>query len=1120
MKKCCNTIFQKFKPLIFCFLSLQTFLSFSQQYNFRTYSIDKGLPKASIYCMIQDSRGYLWMGTDGGGACRFDGKKFVSFTKRNGLAGNVVRTIIEDSKGNLWFGSDAGISVYNGYTFFNIDAGKGFPENPVLKIFEDSGHNIWAGTSGSGLCKIKIINKDSVFVKIYNKENDRIQTNYVFDITEDNHHNYWLGLYGGVNILTFRGDSLVKLKKLDQAYGEIPSNIIFSVRKDKQGDIWFGTQDAGAFRIAQSGKDSGKVFTFSPADGLGDYTVWSIMEDSKNNLWFSTNKGGITKKTSDGIIHLTQQNGLAGNQVMNVCEDKEGNFWAGTYGNGICQFIGENFIHFTEKDGLPNRHVLSVIQDKSGNFWLATDGGGLSQLSFKGGKPCFRTFTTDNGLPDNIVNCVSQAKDGSIWIATESGVSRYFRGGFKNYTQDDCITFKNRVNCVYSDSKGLVWFGTNFGMCRFDGKKFIPWDEKDDKYALFNNIICITEDKKGNIWYGTYGGLLKNDQEHFIFYDEAEGLKNKKINCLAEDAGGNIWIGSFEGGLYKFDVSSKDNQPISLILNDSLLSSDNIYSLIFQDQNVLIVGTDKGFDKVVINNSGNVIRVMNYNETDGFTAVENHINSICKDDKGNIWFGTIQGVTKYNPSLDNTNLEAPVTHLTNINLFFENIDWLKKTDTITPWFHLPLGLDLSYKENHFTFKFTGISLSNPDRVLYKYMLEGLDKTWSPARKEGEAVYPGLAPGNYIFKVMAANKYGKWNENPIKFAITIRPPFWKTTWFYFCVIVFIVLGFYLFTVIRVRKLKKDKQVLEQKVRERTAEIERQKKEIEEKNEELHQSNEEITAQRDQIQEQKHLVEEQHKEITDSIRYARRIQSAVQPTNDYIDGILCDYFIFYRPKDIVSGDFYWLTKRKNLIIIVAADCTGHGVPGAFMSMLGISFLNEIVSKDYIKHSNQVLDELRQYIVHSLQQKGITGEQKDGMDIVFTVLDTTAMTLEYSGANNPLYHIRENEFSEYKADKMPIAIYEDMKPFSCTVIQLQKGDSFYMASDGYEDQFGGPKGKKFMSKQLKELLKSNSHLPMKEQKIIVEKAHDTWVGYIDQATNAPFLQVDDVLVIGVKV
>jgi serine phosphatase RsbU (regulator of sigma subunit) len=270
-----------------------------------------------------------------------------------------------------------------------------------------------------------------------------------------------------------------------------------------------------------------------------------------------------------------------------------------------------------------------------------------------------------------------------------------------------------------------------------------------------------------------------------------------------------------------------------------------------------------------------------------------------------------------------------------------------------------------------------------------------------------------------------------------------------------------------------------------IKERTAEVVRQKDEIEEKN----------------------------KEITDSIHYASRIQSAILPPADNLESNVSDHFILYMPRDIVSGDFYWINSDKNKLITVAADCTGHGVPGAFMSMLGVAFLNEIVKKNDQTRADEILNQLRVSIIKSLRQTGKEGENKDGMDIALCVYDLEKMKLQFAGANNPLYHIRNEELLVYKADKMPIGIHSRVNEnFTLQEIDLIKGDIFYTFSDGYIDQFGGPEEKKFLSKQFREFLLTIHKENLKtQQQLLKEKI-------IDWMSNTT--QIDDILVMGIKI
>jgi len=269
--------------------------------------------------------------------------------------------------------------------------------------------------------------------------------------------------------------------------------------------------------------------------------------------------------------------------------------------------------------------------------------------------------------------------------------------------------------------------------------------------------------------------------------------------------------------------------------------------------------------------------------------------------------------------------------------------------------------------------------------------------------------------------------------------------------------------------------------------------------------LEEQNIEIKQQRDQIFQQK-------QEITDSIHYASRIQKAVLPPENTLEQF-ADHFILYKPRDIVSGDYYWMTRKDEKTIVMAADCTGHGVPGAFMSMLGISFMNEIVNKTNQTQANEILNQLRENVVHSLHQRGKEGEQQDGMDLALCVIDNDLTKLQFAGAYNPLYLVRNGELLEYKPDKMPIGIYkEQAENFTNNIIDIQKGDCLYMFSDGYVDQFGGPKIKKFMAKNFKDLLISIAHEPMDKQKDILDKTIEEWKAHVEQ--------VDDILVMGLRI
>lgn len=1061
----------------------------SQINNFKSYSIEDGMPVSTVLEMIQDSRGYIWLGTQGGGVSRFDGYNFVNFNSEKGLVNNTIRTILEDSKGNLWFGTDNGISFYDGYLFRTINKDDGLSGTQVLKIYEDRQNNIWAGTD-EGLNKIGFVNNyDSVNIKTYSYI-DGLSYNLIFDIYEDRYKRLWLAFYGGgINILTFSDSAGLQVDKLFR--GTIPSDFILSIEEDKEGNLWFGTFDEGVFKIEGFTDSSlGRIKTFNLNNGFPDNTVWDILSDNDGNIWFGTDKAGIVKYDQDQFRNYSIEQGFPDKQVLCLFQDSEKNIWTGTFSSGICRLMGEHFSHYTEEQGLTNSQIYDIEQDAKGNYWLASHGGGLIKLTFHNDKPFFKSYTVNDGLPGNYINSIYITADEDIWLATkENGIARFDGKKFINYNEENHLA-DNYVNCIMVDSRQQVWSGTRGGISLLNDKGFFTINEEN--WELPNNEVqTIIEDKKGNIWVGTLAGLAVIKDSVMTTFDEEEGLYYKEIHALAEDVYGNIWIGTNGGGLFKYEISSRDEQPIKLIADNSILRSANIVSLVFQNDSVLLVGTNIGFDKLMLDKKGEIKSAKNYYKSNGFIGMENNLNSVLKDNKGNIWFGTVKGITCYKPELEKINTKPPINHLTELDLLFREVDWTEHADSLYPWTLLPRSLRLPHSENHLTFKWTGISLSNPENVRYKYKLDPVDKDWSPSRLLTEQTYSGISPGDYSFLVMSENENGIWNEKPLTFNFTIKPPFYQTWWFISIMVVLTIFAIIVYIKYREKQLVREKRILEQKVNERTVEIRKQKTEIEN---------------------QKDIIEQKNIDITDSIRYAKRIQDAILPSLKVIKDNLKDSFVLYLPKDIVSGDFYWVKEKNESLVIVAADCTGHGVPGAFMSMLGISFLNEIVEKDNITSPEEILNTLRENIVTALRQRGMETESKDGMDMAICSYNKKLKRLSFAGANNSLYLIRNRELVQTDGNRMPVAIHIKMEDFTKHDIPIEQGDSLYIFSDGYVDQFGGPEGKKFKNKKFKQLLVDIQDENMGVQKEILNKTMTEWRGENEQ--------IDDIVILGFKI
>jgi len=380
-------------------------------------------------------------------------------------------------------------------------------------------------------------------------------------------------------------------------------------------------------------------------------------------------------------------------------------------------------------------------------------------------------------------------------------------------------------------------------------------------------------------------------------------------------------------------------------------------------------------------------------------------------------------------------------------------------------------------ENQISMSYKSICLTNSDAVRYRYILEGLDEDWQETTTQTTITYQSLPPKKYCFKVISRNSQGIWSSQPVTLEFSISKPFY-TRWYIILAAVLIILSlFWLYFKVRERNLIREKKILEAKVKDRTLKLEEANNELANKN----------------------------KDITDSIRYALRIQLSILPP----DIPFQNTFVLFKPKDIVSGDFYWLTKIDDKEIIAAIDCTGHGVPGAFMSFVGYSSLNEVVKEKRITRPSLILDKLNDAVVSALN---LQGEEaiKDGMDLAIICYDRKNSILEYAGAYNPLYLFSNGELQEYKADRFAIGkSAEKNKQFTNHTIKIRKGDIAYIFSDGYADQFGEAEQKKFKAFRVKELLNEICSKSMEEQKQLLDDAIEKWRGNTEQ--------IDDILFMG---
>ena len=1077
--------------LLQCLIFFVSTLS-AQTTSFIYYGVEQGLSQSQVQDLAQDDDGNLWIGTLSG-LTKYNGHEFKTFSRKDSLAEDWVTAMYKDKKGNIWLGHWAGgVSMYNNKTkkIENLNLEEYTRFKTVTAIIQDASQRFWVSTEGAGIFVYDPTNKTMISI---NKK-DGLSSDNVYDICLDQKGNVWIATDIGITIYDAKANltSTSSYSILNTGNG-LHSNRITTLALVNYNEIWVGSADAGAmalivkddFNVKLPAKTiEGLGNRFDISNGIGSDFINTIFEDKTHNVWIGTTGGGATKITpylskertealSKAIIYnYNTKQGLNYFNVNTIFQDREGAVWIGT-DIGLNQYRGERFQIYDEGDAIVNNLVWTTLCDKDGNIWLGTNDG-ISKISFtysainKKENHTIQNYATKDGLPSNVILSSFEDKDGNLWFGTGfGGVCKFNKSSnrFESYSTSDGLA-GDMVYAICDDKEGNLWFGTKEGASKFDpvAKKFRTYSVADGLGG--NNVYRIFKDSKNNLWFGALGGSLSMyNGSSFKSFDEEDGMRHRFILCINEDKNHNLWFAAYGGGLYKYDGKVFTNFTVK-----EGLTTDSPYSIICDKENHIWIGSSRGIDRFEEKTSS----FIHYGKAEGFLGVETNPNAVCLDAEGNLWYGSIMGAVRYSPKEDKPNTTEPVTFITGLKLFMKD-------------FEFPDDAHFKYNENHLTFNFVGVSLNNPEKVKYQYKLEGFDKDWLPGyTTSNEAVYTNLPPGTYSFLVRAFNNDGTGNIRATEYKFYISPPFWQTAVFYVLVFLFAIFGLYVFDKMRTRKLKVAKKLLEDKVEERTEELAIKNAELAEKN----------------------------KDITDSIRYAKRIQEAILPPSNVIKNYFPNSFVFSKPKDIVSGDFYWLDKKGDEIMFAAVDCTGHGVPGAFMSIVGANILTQALNESKIIIPAKFLDKLNKGVSETLNQTSEDTRLRDGMDVALCTINFKTMELQYAGAYNPLFIVRGKELIEIKADNIAIGSYTEgqIQNYTNHTVPLQKGDTIYTLTDGFPDQFGGDKGKKFMSKKLKDLLIANVHLPIAQQKELLDTTFKNWVGNLEQ--------VDDVTVIGIKV
>jgi serine phosphatase RsbU (regulator of sigma subunit) len=811
---------------------------------------------------------------------------------------------------------------------------------------------------------------------------------------------------------------------------------------------------------------------FKSIRGIEIYTVYK-----KNQIYYICTEGQgihVLNEKTELIRRFDTHDGMENLIAYDVFLDNENNLWT-CLSNGIHFFETSSPItYFNKKEGLTGENFSF---DKFGNNITV----GTQLDIWKAEKENDRIiFKSMNLIPEEIFQLQSFETDfGKKTLAVAySGIYEI------NYNSKKTSKIIEELawNCYQNPLNKNEFFVGNEGSL---GKLILSesgWNYQVIIPDINGEIINMTH-RNGNIYFGVRNSGIYELSIKTNTYKKLK-FKNSKQNLNTNFYAGNYKDQVFfamESGLF---VLNKDNvvEPFKAFNNKFQGNKDFQIHRLFkenEDKFWVFIWDGKKAEHGYLEFKNN-----RWNWTSWpFESMNSYLvplaSTMMKISENEYWFTNGNEILSYNQ-------KALPSIKKNYKISIEGIYLNDKLRIYNP--HHALKLDaIPYSNNSIRIEFRANTYMAFDKLKYRYKLENYIDEWSEWSAFNFADYKKLGEGTYTLKIQAKNIYGFESEVE-SYTFTILPPWYRTWWAYFLYFITFIFLIYFIIKLSVQRVKNQNIKLEEIVEERTSEIAEQNKKLE-------------------IQKQE--IEHKTQDIVDSIIYAKRIQETILP-DERLARMFDDYCVFYRPKDIVSGDFYWARQKGDLSIFSAIDCTGHGVPGALVSIVGNASLLRCVNEHKLTEPAEILDKHREIVVKSFVTKTQT-DVKDGMDMSLCVLDRKTLILKYAGANNECVIIRNKEIIELKPDKQPIGQFSHAFPFTQQEIQLQKGDCIFQYTDGYVDQFGGEKGKKLKSRPFKEYLVEISHLPMKEQYVKIQAFFDTWIQDYDQ--------IDDVCVFGVK-
>jgi ligand-binding sensor domain-containing protein/uncharacterized membrane-anchored protein YhcB (DUF1043 family) len=746
---------------IFFFLSFSFGKIFSQSYNFKNYTVENGLPYIIIQDIFQDDKGYLWTGGYGG-LSRFDGNTFVNYSPRNGLVHYSVQSIAQDSALDLIIGTIEGLSVFDGKQFTNYNRDNGLL-NEHVNTLATQGNKVAIGTE-AGL--FYLLNKKMSIEENLKKENIKK-----------------IKAFGK----TIFGVTAKKLFSIDDKYFAVPftflpssDTLITCFEFDKENTFWLGT-NKGLFKL----NDQKKLQEIIKGE-----EITSLYSDKNNSVWIGTHKKLLNYTGKLKEYSLSRE--YTANDILSISSDYEQNIWIGT-NSGLFKFRDEGFVSYGLDDGLKSTMIYPIRVDKKNTIWFGADKGGL--YHFDG--TSFTNYSNISGLSGNTVRGLEIDSTGCFWIGTENGLCTKRGNKFSNVSALQNIF----IQSLYLDKQDRLWLGLTDGVAFikniYSPVLSVEFLKLPTRMQADHLITSFCGDAKGNVWMASFiSGLYLYNGKEIVNVTNTYHIQTHSVSDIVISKNNLLYVGTLDG-IYIIKPESKTCEKIR---EEDGLNSNLVYSLLLTDnENTLWAGTNQGANKIDLDSyfTKHINTIISFGKTEGFKGVECNTGGLCMDTTGTLWFGTVNGIVKHSPVKYLANDKEPRLSLTNIKLFYDDTALQQKAI-------LPNSL------NNITFNYTGICLTNPEKVRYIHKLEGFEKNWSPESNQGLVTYSNLPPGTYTFKVRCCNDQGVWTSKPLMFAFTVTPPVWQRWWFIVSELLFIGLVITIIFRVRINQFRKEQE----------------------------------------------------------------------------------------------------------------------------------------------------------------------------------------------------------------------------------------------------------------------------------------------------------------------